>query len=61
MDDFSILPLQIYYWAGLPQDPDLPINFQHVAAGGIIVLLVVLFGFNSLAILIRQAAQKRLT
>lgn len=61
MDDFSILPLQIFYWAGLPIDPDLPMNFQHIAAGAIIVLLLVLFAFNSVAILIRQIAQKQLT
>ncbi len=61
MDDFSVLPLQIYYWAGLPIDPELPLNFQHVAAGAIIVLLLVLFAFNSVAILIRQIAQKQLT
>ena len=61
MDDFSILPLQIFYWAGLPIDPELPMNFQHVAAGAIIVLLLVLFAFNSTAILIRQIAEKQLT
>lgn len=61
MDDFSILPLQIFYWAGLPIEPGLPMNFQHVAAGAIIVLLLVLFAFNSIAILIRQIAQKQLT
>ncbi len=61
MDDFSILPLQIYYWAGLPIDEGSTFNFQNVAAGGIIVLLLVLFAFNSVAILIRQLAQKQLT
>lgn len=61
VDDFSILPLQIFYWAGLPIDPSTPLNFQHAAAGGIIVLLLVLFAFNSVAILIRQIAQKQLT
>lgn len=61
VDDFSILPLQIFYWAGLPIDPNDPLNFQHAAAGGIIVLLLVLFAFNSVAILIRQIAQQRLT
>lgn len=60
MDDFSILPLQIFYWAGQPLNDD-PINFQHVAAGAIIVLLIVLFAFNSVAILIRQIAQKKLS
>jgi ABC-type phosphate transport system permease subunit len=40
MDDFSVLPLQIYYWAGLPIEEDSSFNFQNVAAGGIIVLLI---------------------
>jgi phosphate transport system permease protein len=61
MDDFSVLPLQIYYWAGQPYDQTAEINFQHVAAGGIIVLLLMLFAFNSLAVLIRQYAQKKIT
>jgi len=59
MDDFSILPLQIYYWAGLPPGGDF--DFRNVAAGGIIVLLIVLFAFNSVAILFRLIAQKRLS
>jgi phosphate transport system permease protein len=61
MDDFSILPLQIYYWAGQPVNDADPHNFQHVAAGAIIVLLLVLFAFNSVAILLRQVAQKKLS
>lgn len=61
MDDFSILPLQIYYWAGQPINDADPHNFQHVAAGAIIVLLLVLFAFNSVAILLRQIAQKQLS
>ena len=61
MDDFSILPLQIFYWAGLPVADGDPHNFQHVAAGAIIVLLLVLFAFNSVAILLRQIAQKQLS
>ena len=61
MDDFSVLPIQIYYWAGLPINPNATLNFQHIAAGGIIVLLGILFAFNSIAVLIRQLATKRLT
>ncbi len=61
MDKFSILPIQIYYWAQQPIDSDASLNFQHIAAGGIIVLLIILFAFNSIAVLIRQLAQKRLT
>ena len=60
MDDFAVLPLQIFYWAGLPIDETADINFQHIAAGGIIVLLLVLFAFNFTAVLIRQLAQKQL-
>ena len=61
MDDFSILPLQIFYWAGQPTNDADPFTFQHVAAGAIIVLLIVLFAFNSVAILLRQIAQKQLS
>lgn len=61
MDDFAVLPLQIFYWAGLPIDDTADINFQHIAAGGIIVLLLVLFAFNFTAVLIRQLAQKQLS
>ena len=61
MDDFSILPLQIFYWAGQPPENGAPIDFQNVSAGASIVLLLVLFAFNSIAIMIRQIAQKKLT
>ena len=61
MDNFSILPIQIYYWAQQPIDSSADLNFQHIAAGGIVVLLIILFAFNSIAVLIRQLAQKRLT
>jgi phosphate transport system permease protein len=60
-DDFAVLPIQIYYWAGLPASQGEGLNFQNLAAGGIIVLLVVLLGFNSLAIIIRQLTQKPLS
>jgi phosphate transport system permease protein len=60
-DDFAVLPIQIYYWAGQPVAQGAAINFQNVAAGGIIVLLIILLGFNSLAIIIRQLTQKPLS
>lgn len=60
-DDFAVLPIQIYYWAGLPAAQGDSLNFQNLAAGGIIVLLVILLGFNSLAIIIRQLTQKPLS
>lgn len=55
MDDFTVLPLQIYNWAGRPQE-----EFQAIAAGGIIVLLCVLFALNGVAILLRQLLQRPL-
>lgn len=56
MDDFSVMPLQIYNWAGRPQ-----VAFHHLAASGIIVLLVLLLSFNALAVIIRQTLQKPLS
>ncbi len=53
MDGFTAMPLQIFNWAGKPQQ-----EFRSVAAAGIIVLLVVLLSFNALAVFIRQKAQK---
>jgi phosphate transport system permease protein len=53
MDDFSVMPLQIYNWAQRPQD-----EFHALAATGIIVLLAVLLAFNGVAVLVRQRLQK---
>ncbi len=58
MSNFLVLPLQIFYWAGQPIDQNAEINFQTIAAGGIIVLLVILLSFNAIAIAIRQFSQK---
>ncbi|MSR28244.1 MAG: phosphate ABC transporter, permease protein PstA [Phycisphaerales bacterium] len=55
MSDFTVLPLQIYNWAGRPQD-----DFHRIAAAAIIVQLVLLLGFNSVAIVIRQKLQRPL-
>ncbi|MCI0631532.1 MAG: phosphate ABC transporter permease PstA [Phycisphaerales bacterium] len=55
MDEFTVMPLQIYNWAGLPQT-----EFHEVAATGIIVLLAVLLTFNALAVFIRQRFQQPL-
>ncbi len=61
MDAYSVLPIQIYYWAGLPIDETSLINFQNVAAAGIAVLLSILLTFNGIAIFIRQRTQKPLS
>jgi phosphate transport system permease protein len=55
MSDFAILPLQIYNWAGRPQD-----EFHAIAASAIIVQLAVLLLFNGVAVFIRQKLQKPL-
>jgi len=53
-DTFTVMPMQIYNWTGRPQE-----EFQHVAAAGIVVLLVLLVMLNSIAIWIRNKFQKR--
>ena len=55
MDEFTAMPLQIYDWAGRPQEA-----FHQVAATGIIILLTVLLTFNALAVFIRQKFQRPL-
>lgn len=53
MSDFTVLPLQIYYWAGKPQA-----GFSELAAAAILVLLAVLLTFNAVAVVIRQRLQR---
>lgn len=54
LDRFTVLPIQIYNWMSLPQN-----DFRGLAAAGILVLLAVLLGMNSIAIYIRNRYQKR--
>ncbi len=54
MDTFTTLPMQIYNWTSRPQE-----EFQHVAAAGIVVLLVILYLINAVAILVRNKMQKK--
>ncbi len=56
MDDFTALPIQIYYWT---LDAVLTPEYANLAAATIIVLLVMLFFMNSIAIIIRNKFQKR--
>lgn len=53
-DTFTVLPMQIYNWTSRPQA-----EFQHVAAAGILVLLVLLISMNLVAAVIRNKFQKR--
>jgi phosphate transport system permease protein len=55
MDEFTVMPLQIYNWASLPQE-----EFHKVAATGIVVLLAVLLTFNAIAVFIRQTFSRPL-
>ena len=55
-DKFTALPMQIYYWT---IDSSLVAEYANLAAGTIIVLLVLLFVLNSTAIFIRNKFQQR--
>ncbi len=54
-DQFTAIPLQIYSWVNDPSR-----GFEHVAAAGIVVLLIVLILMNGTAIFIRQRFQKKI-
>nr|MBO2469166.1 phosphate ABC transporter, permease protein PstA [Bacillota bacterium] len=54
LDAFTVLPIQIFNWVSRPQEA-----FHHLAAAGIIVLLVVLLSMNLTAVLLRNKFQKR--
>jgi phosphate transport system permease protein len=56
MDDFTVMPLQIFNWISRPQE-----EFHAIAAAGIILLLAILLSFNALAVLIRQKLHKPLS
>lgn len=53
MDQFTTLPIQIFNWTSRPQS-----DFHEIAAGGIVVLLVVLLCMNALAVFIRHATER---
>lgn len=54
MDDFTVLPIQIFNWASRPQK-----EFLVNAAAGIIVLLAITFIMNGIALYLRNRWQKR--
>jgi phosphate transport system permease protein len=55
-DKFTVLPMQIYYWT---IDSALVDEYANLAAATIVVLLLVLFVMNSIAVIIRNKFQKR--
>ena len=56
LDEFTVLPIQIYDWIGRPQA-----EFHELAASAILVLLIVLLSMNAVAILLRNRFQKERT
>ena len=55
MDEFTVLPMQIFNWTSRPQ-ADFLVN----AAAAIIVLLIITFAMNGIAIYFRHKWQKRM-
>ncbi|GIO26626.1 phosphate ABC transporter permease PstA [Ornithinibacillus bavariensis] len=55
-DKFTALPMQIYYWT---LDSSLVTEYANLAAATIVVLLILLFLLNSVAIFIRNKFQQR--
>ena len=54
-DRFTALPIQVYSWIN-----ETKLNFEHVAAAGILVLLVTLLCMNGTAVFIRQRFQQKI-
>ncbi|MCH2320870.1 MAG: phosphate ABC transporter permease PstA [SAR202 cluster bacterium] len=54
LDRFTVLPIQIFNWIARPQE-----DFRGLAAGGIIVLLIILLSMNALAVFLRNRYQKQ--
>ncbi len=55
MDEFSVLPIQIFNWVSRPQKA-----FAENAAAAIIVLLSITFIMNAIAVYLRHRSQKKL-
>ncbi|HXF71770.1 MAG TPA: phosphate ABC transporter permease PstA [Actinomycetota bacterium] len=53
-DRFTAMPIQIYNWVSRPQ-----VEYQHVAAAGIVLLLGVLLAMNALAVSLRNRYERR--
>lgn len=55
-DKFTVLPMQIYYWT---LDSALVAEYANLGAATIVILLIVLFLMNSIAIIIRNKFQRK--
>ncbi|MFW2333776.1 phosphate ABC transporter permease PstA [Ilumatobacter sp.] len=56
---FTALPILIYQWTGRSQPPGSEFSFTESAAAAGVVLLVIVFTFNVVAILLRQRFERR--
>jgi phosphate transport system permease protein len=56
MDEFTVLPIQIFNWVSRPQ-PEFLIN----AAAAIIILLLITFVMNGIAVYLRNRWQRKIT
>jgi phosphate transport system permease protein len=56
MDEFTVLPIQIFNWVSRPQQ-DFIVN----GAAAIIVLLIITFTMNGIAVYLRNKWQKKIT
>ncbi|MCA9014633.1 MAG: phosphate ABC transporter permease PstA [Planctomycetaceae bacterium] len=54
-DEFTSLPIQIFNWSARPQE-----EFHHLAAAGILVLLIVLVSMNAIAVFMRHKYGKKI-
>lgn len=53
LDDFTVLPIQIFNWTSRPQQ-----EFHELAAAGILVLLIILLVMNAAAVVIRHRSRR---
>lgn len=60
LDQFTAMPIEIYDWSKQPDSSLQQVKFSQVAASGIVVLLVVLLTINSVAMVVRHYASRRL-
>lgn len=56
LDEFTVLPIQIFNWVSRPQEAFL-VN----AAAGIIILLIITFTMNGIAVYLRNRWQKKIS
>ncbi len=54
LDRFTVMPIQIFNWASLPQPA-----FRNAAAAGIILLLAVLLSMNATAVYLRRFFERK--